>query len=342
MNVRAGLVYELCSNHIRKKSLIEIIWFSGLHENILDFNKMKEIIPILEEDLGFLDMPIDESHVKYFKKNKNYLENYLLDNHVKYNGKVIKLDNQRLKMDLVHYNEEIKLGNEFIRLWTKTIIDEEIHGSGSKYHLCHSNYSENYEEFIKNLDIYYKRVNKIYNAIAVVEAFSLYKIPGKVDISIKKYNKKSKGHVAEKKVIKLLENLGFSISTSTRDTKRISFNLTLSGKPDGYIINCPIKSFNGAYIEIKYKPYEKMRYSDNYQIYSYYGIFEKPILLINYWKNKLEYRFFKTAELESHWKSIKRRLRVNCRKIYNLINVSDVDSFDRLYSALENDKINFT
>src|SRR6056297_1319341 len=202
MNVRAGLVYEICGTKIRKKSLIQIIWFSKLYENIMDFNKMKEIIPILEEDLGFLDMPIDESNVKYFKKNKNYLENYLLDNYVKYEGKVVKLDNQRLKLDLVQYNEEIKLGNEFIRLWTKTIIDEEIQGNGSKYHLHHSNYSDNYKEFINNLDIYYKRVNKIYNALAIVEAFSLYKIPGKVDLSIKKFNKNTKGHIAEKKVIK--------------------------------------------------------------------------------------------------------------------------------------------
>jgi len=346
--IRAGLLYDLYCEKIKKETIMEIIDFSKFGKQIKEFEKLENCQDILlNTPKEQLTIPCDNMLDK-FKTIPTYAENYLLN----------KIESDNNYNQLVEFNiesfkryidkiatEEYEAGKEtnenIKRIKSVHKLDnldsqDDYNMKPTLVHNC------TYEDFINYIIDYSNRINQVNNAILIYEQkMQCGIIPKSLNLSPPVFNFKTRGHKKEFKIIQLLQKLGFKVQKSEKLYFNLTSKITLAGRPDGYIEYSPIPGYSDIYLEIKNKSYEKIIKREELQLYAYWKLTDKPILLITTWKKKTEFRLYSREELERGWKNIKRRLIQNVNRLEKLINVDNMEKYYRFKKIVSNDIIIF-
>jgi hypothetical protein len=195
---------------------------------------------------------------------------------------------------------------------------------------------KNYSEAFKN-EYRYKE-DKINATIANIKN----KLAGKRKSTIHgintcrpKYNKKSTGNRMETKALLELAKIGYEIEPCKTIKKQLHDCITVAGTPDGYISRSKIRSHIGMYVEIKSKPYSKLTRCDISQVYCYWFLTGRPVLLVNYYKNTIDLRIYTEAEMKMGWRSLSDRLICNAKRLSDLINFESYKEYLKFHKLMD-------
>lgn len=339
VSIRAGLVCEILSNALSKVSIKEVIYYSGLNDQVHDFNLMKKTMVHLEKDDIFYGTETDLSTLFH---SHEYIENYLINNSVKINGKIDSSDFTPAIKDIKafplrmlfaptkqisYYPSEIKPNITKIE---SRIYDESEDPLRYIYQIKKKVPSE-LSNYISNRNI---KMRKIYSAAVLAKVD-----PDPIDLSWKQYAKNSMGMRGENKALIKLRELGYVIEYVEGAARNMGDHI-VNGKPDGFITSAPNPDHEGIYLEIKSKPFNRMRLNDFHQIYTYYYIFQSPILLVNY-HNGLEFHLYTVKTLQVMWEEIEEKILINCSRLHQMINANTIEKFNVLEEKMKCDKISF-
>ena len=334
-SVRAGNIDEVLKGAMSLRSFVEVLWFSGLTKNIEVFNLATKAIKFLDND----DPRLEESAEKELDidNNKEYIINYLTENHVKINGVVEKDDIEITEIDLYPlFNSYNTRPNNvpdepwpcLSHIYNPDVPDVEVRLLYKKS----VPKTKDIKQFVKERQIKINKINR---------AFELAKNDDREDdISLywKKYNYNTSGYRGEFKVLNKLRKMGYDI-VETRGASRKLGTGIISGRPDGLIENSP--KYGKCILEIKSTSKKSMRESSYLQIYSYYYIFQQPVLLVNYHKGNMTFTFYSMKTLAKMWDKIETDLSNSLQSIYNYINVTSFERYNILKEKLAKGKLYF-
>lgn len=322
--IRAGNVNEIYEAKATRRTILDIVSFSGdMYCNIAEYNLLVDITAELQTDSEELLKPAASKFESLFKINGQRFRNYLMNKIVRLDGQLLPIS-RWTKIHRPDHSEilkQIMAGNE---------VDCEEY-CRTKY-----TYGEEFETYANEL---YDKNCKINCAIAIVEARRQNANVGTIcGLNMKrgKWNKNSHGVRAELEAIKCMKSIGYDIRAVSRLEKNVDELIKVSGVPDGYIEDAPIAEHRGIYLEIKSKPYRLFSKVDEYQLYTYWFLGGKPILLVNHCANKIEYRLYSENELRCGWDSIVSMFLVNAHRLANILSVTTLNKYSRLLRIMNN------
>jgi hypothetical protein len=151
-----------------------------------------------------------------------------------------------------------------------------------------------------------------------------------------KYNKKSTGNKMEAKALTALARIGYAVEKCTTIKKQLHDCVTIAGTPDGYVRSSRVRAHIGMYVEVKAKPYSKLTRGDVAQIYSYWFLTGRPVLLVNYYHNNIDLRVYTESEMKMGWRSLADRLICNAKRLSDLINVQSYNDYLKFRKTIGN------
>ncbi|MAR56917.1 MAG: hypothetical protein CMM93_07015 [Rickettsiales bacterium] len=318
LSIRAGIVKSILEGKLTKDEIIQVIHFSGLYQTVMDFNKLKSIMPYLQDDPLYLNMNWEPK--SYFKTNVNYIENYICKNVGSKNNYPTKLDTKMMfEKNIIEKQEmEKKLKTRILFMQSENISDVVTETV---------NYEQmTYLDFVNYINYRVKLTEKINSAISMLEQGLIPKSDEIIDVEFKKFNRNTTGMRFETKTINKLNELGFAIEPCKGMSAKMG-DIEICGRPDGYITQGKYKNH---YLEIKSIPYSRCKNNVIYQIATYYSVTKKPILLVTKEKGGLEFHAFTENELKNIWGKCSRELCKNSQALFKLININTIEKFDRL------------
>lgn len=157
----------------------------------------------------------------------------------------------------------------------------------------------------------------------------------------KGWNKQTLGHIQENKAVEIFNQIyGYEIASIGRQSYKIpGTNITISGRPDGYIKSSPGGIFDDFILEIKYS---RNKRQDDYQIRknkvqmaSYCKTFNKSVMLIVYSKNTYNvFRYLKNM-LNKFWdKEILPKLHTQYPKLFERLCISSPEDIPKYLSSV--------
>jgi hypothetical protein len=365
IGLRAGIIRKVYDCKLVYRDILDIISFTkGYYENITEYNLLHDIIVELdtqsENDISY-DL-ITES----FPINKRYFLNHLsnkvalLDGEVKPLARWDKIIKVKMDIMLEPMSKMIVMsdkGNEFYR------TDAEIN---KYYHKALNEYASEdiptvterfmgmdidnectHDELMSYINESIEKEQKINNTISLV-ADKLNKIRQTkkcstlhgVNMSRPRWRKNTTGHANEATVIEILESIGYIIDRCEAMYRTIHDQVIIAGTPDGYIRKSPNDAHNDVYVEIKSKPYSKINRGDAAQIYCYYIITGKPVLLVNFHNNVLECRLYTCQEMQLGWNCIYDQMIINAKRLASILNIDSYDKYMRFKEIMTVDGMN--
>jgi hypothetical protein len=96
-----------------------------------------------------------------------------------------------------------------------------------------------------------------------------------------------------------------------------------------------------VYLEIKAKPHDKTNKYDMAQIYTYWFITQKPVLLVNYVKGRLSERLFGDKELKMGWESLEEQLIFKSKRLSDLLNIVSYRDYVNLKDKMKHPVVRF-
>lgn len=334
-SIRAGLTSDILNGVLTLPQVIEILWHSRMFENIQVFNLVKKAIKYLDEDSLLLEYG-SKTKIE-INNNKDYLLNYMIMHHVKINGKTgdeMKYTESSLSSLFNYYPMSPYYPGE-IQSDSNSLYKSIIKSSSIRYFYQPLPLDEENQGLIEYINDRNLKIRKIDAALAMA---SMDDCKGDIDLSWKKYNYNSVGHINEVKVLKMLKKMGYKIEQTEGGSRRLGNNM-LSGKPDGIIRDSA--EYGDCILEIKSKPKKYLDKRGYRQIYSYYYIYQMPVLLVNYSSGQLEFTYMDEKYLSALWGEIEEKLVYACDRLYNILDVKTFDEFDNLCKRLRNGKLAF-
>lgn len=337
ISIRAGLTHDICSHKISKKSLTELIFFSDYKKVIDEFAKLDNVRKILEEDESILEEPAC-CEVTGFEYISRYATNFLLNKAVKIDGEIRPNTYRDLVMEVNLQSVSTCKEDHYYDSFDELDNVDDFNLEPSIKLEC------GFKEFTRYSNEEIKKMEKINNAIKLHDLGVVLKNPSKcipISIPTPKYNYNTRGHKKERSVLQYLYDLGFDVDRKCSRSVEIYHGIKLNGKPDGIITKSPIPMYQDVCLEIKNMSYKRISRRETTQLYSYYKLFKKPILLITAHKRKIEFRLYSIPELKKGWKSIKNDLINNTNRIKKLILVNNIEKYYRLQKLLAQKFVSF-
>ena len=341
LSIRAGIVNQICSRSISIKTIKDIIKFSDTYYQIDEFNQMEKMIHVLNEDRPELEDKLLNKSGELFTENKYYIMNYLKEKIVKIDGDVSPTDESISTMSLSEILDSGKRDSkEDIQLMIDEIMDGEM--EMNEFSIDYKIYNKpdiskcDYTSFINYCKVNELKECKINNAYNIAKIMDL-DVPV-IDTKAKKWKKNTRGLKCEDDVVARLRKRGFVIEDCPSTTVPILPSITLSGRPDGYIKKSPTGQYDDCYLEIKCMNMSKISRREESQIASYYRILGKPVLLVTCYNSVMTKRYYSAKTLDRYWKRLLPTLNRNLRKLYNILILSDIESYRRLRDIIETDK----
>lgn len=342
LSIRAGIVNQICSKSISIKTIKDIIMFSDTYYQIEEFNQMEKMIHILDHDRPELSDKSLNKTTEMFAENKYYITNYLKEKVVKVDGHVQPTDESISTMSINEILDTDKRDSEQdIQLMIDEIIEGETEDNAIQIDYKIYNKPDikkcDYASFIKYCKLNEIKDCKINNAYNIAKLMEMPEVPY-IDTKTRKWKQNTRGLKTEDNVITKLRKKGYIIEDCPSTKVPILPSTTLSGRPDGYIKKSPVSQYNDCYLEIKCMSMSKIGKREEMQIASYYRIFGKPVLLVTDYRGVMEKRFYSTKTLDRYWKRLTPLLNRNLRKLYNLLILSDIESYRRLRNIIDSNK----
>lgn len=365
IGLRAGIIRKVYDCKLLYRDILDIISFTkGYYENITEYNLLHDVITELDTptEVDILHDLVTES----FPINKRYFLNHLSNRAALVDGEVKPLTRWdkivKVKMDIMlePMSKMIVMsdkGKEFYRtdaeinkFYHKALNDyavEDITAVTEQFMGLDIDSECTHDEFMSYVDESIKKEQKINNTISLV-ADKLNKIRQTkkcstlhgVNMSRPRWRKNTTGHVNEATVIEILESIGYVIETCEAMHRTIHDQVIISGTPDGYISKSPNDIHNDVYLEIKSKPYSKLNRGDAAQIYCYYIITGKPVLLVNYSNYVLECRLYTCQEMQLGWNCIYDQMIINARRLASILNIDSYDKYIRFKEIMSVESMN--
>lgn len=336
IRIRSSLIGDICEKHKTTKSIVQdILTFSpDAQKNLAIFNSMYDVITLLDSDIAELNEPTNYDHTHtHFAYHREYIVSYLLEYHMYIDGKKSTLS-QKSNIDK---NQLYNMFNHPFMFIGCGII----HGDITTYRN-----SEEYMDYVEYIKISLNRINRAlelvnekYDAMCDNKYTRPYVTIDGIRMNSKKWNNNTVGHVKEELAIDYLsKTMGWKIDQCSYHCKTICPGIVITGTPDGYIDNCIDGPGNRYYIEIKHTV--NITYKHMFQIYGYWLIYQRPILLIS---GHTSYKDDRSKPIErsskytiheyteksmSHdWKAYERQFIQKSKRLRKLIIPDDFESY---------------
>lgn len=347
--LRAGVVRKAYDGNMSFVDVLDVISFTeNCYENITEYNLLHDVIQEVNKPL-----PQEKTNLlqKYFPINREYFINLLMNKVIKIDGVLKPISRwknyvkpsidmilgpyprPRINMyNLAMREMSDKGGDRFVSMFNKKLqlaaIPEYASGpirtDEDRLYVREEYGDALYErEYRQKEGMINSAINHVMASISGKRQSTLHG----VNTCRPKYNKKSIGTKMEAKAIAALTRIGYAIEKCSTMRKQLHDCITIAGTPDGYIRSCRVRAHIGMYVEIKAKPYSKLTRGDIAQIYSYWFLTGRPVLLVNYYHNNLDLRVYTESEMKMGWKGLVDRLICNAKRLSDLIDIQSYDDY---------------
>ena len=364
IGLRAGIIRKVHDCKLTYRDVLDIISFTkGYYENITEYNLLHDVITELDAEVEDISTDLIATN---FPINRSYFLNHLSNRVALLDGEVKPLTRWskivKVKMDimlkpptkLVVVNE---MGNEFYRsddeirkFYYKalgeyasediTTVAEQFMGLDIDTECTHDELMSYVKESIDKEQKINNTISFVMDKLAKVRQTKKCSTLHGVNMSRPRWRKNTTGHVGESTVIEILESSGYIIDICEPMHRTIHDQVIVSGTPDGYIRKSPNDSHNDVYLEIKSKPYSKLNRGDAAQIYCYYILTNKPVLLVNFHNNILECRLYSCREMQFGWDCIYDQMLINAKRLASILNIDSYDKYARFKEVMSVDGMN--